>query len=85
MKEMKREPLTRDKFNNRINRLKRAEHSSVLSATRSGWYEFTEKMLRGFARLRALHAGAVLEAEHPGEGVGASHNARLRTDGPGQL
>lgn len=68
MKGLRREPLTRDKFNNRINRLKRTEHSSILSATRSGWYEFTEKMLRGFARLRAMHAGAILEAEHPAEG-----------------
>lgn len=58
-------PLSRDKFNQRINALKRATHAEILTGTRAGWYEFTETMIRGYVRLRAEQAGVDLEVDHP--------------------
>ena len=48
------------------NNLKRANHGSILTGTRQGWYEFTEKMIRGYVRLKAEQEQLVLEADHPG-------------------
>lgn len=58
-------PLDRDRFNQRINSLKRPSHASILTGTRAGWYEFSEKMIRGYVRLRAEQNGIVLEVDHP--------------------
>jgi uncharacterized protein len=58
-------PLEREKFNQRINSLKQASHASILSGTRQGWYEFAEKMIRGYVRLKAEQAKVVLEVDHP--------------------
>lgn len=57
--------LTRDQFNSRINRLKQPAHGQILTGTRQGWYEFTEKMIRGYVRLKAERAGADLATDHP--------------------
>lgn len=65
MKERPEDALDRDKFNQRINSLKQPSHSRILTGTRQGWYEFTEKMIRGYVRLRAEQAGALLEVDHP--------------------
>jgi hypothetical protein len=54
-------PLARDKFNQRMNSLKR----SVLKANRQGWYEFNENILRGYVRLRAEEQGVPLDIDHP--------------------
>ena len=59
------EPLDRDKFNQRINNLKQASHAAILTGTRQGWYEFSEKMIRGYVRLRAEQNNVVLEVDHP--------------------
>ena len=45
--------------------LKKPTHGSILSGTRQDWYEFTEKMMRGYARLRAAEIGIELKAAHP--------------------
>lgn len=58
-------PLDRQHFNQRLNSLKQPSHGSILTGTRQGWYEFTEKMIRGYVRLRAEQRGLVLEADHP--------------------
>jgi len=58
-------PLDRGHFNQRLNSLKQPSHASILSGTRQGWYEFAEKMIRGYVRLRAEQEGLVLEADHP--------------------
>lgn len=60
-----RSVLDRTTFNTRMNALKRKSHGSILTGSRQGWYEFTEKMLRGYARLRALQEAVLLEREHP--------------------
>ena len=65
MSKLQREPLNREKFDAGINRLKRSEHGRILVGTRTGWYEFREKVLRGFARLRAYQNGVELDPEHP--------------------
>ena len=58
-------PLDRRRFNQRLNALKQPSHGSILTGTRQGWYEFTEKMIRGYVRLRAEQVGLVLDADHP--------------------
>lgn len=58
-------PASRDQFNNRMNRLKKDAHGNILTGTRTGWYEFTEKMIRGYVRLKAEQAGVSLEPDHP--------------------
>lgn len=65
MRAMGMPPLDRTKFNGRINSLKKTSHAQILKGSRSGWYEFSEKMIRGYVRLRAEKAGVVLDADHP--------------------
>jgi len=65
MGQRKHKPLDREHFNARINSLKQPSHASILTGTRQGWYEFTEKVVRGYVRLRAEQQGVVLEADHP--------------------
>jgi len=65
MASLGKEPLEKKVFSQRMNALKRASHGKILEGTRQGWYEFSEKMMRGYARLRALEAAVVLEREHP--------------------
>ncbi|MGO9237899.1 MAG: AAA family ATPase [Methylocella sp.] len=57
--------LDRNKFNQRLNSLKQPSHGCILTATRQGWYEFTEKMIRGYVRLKAEQANIILEVDHP--------------------
>ncbi len=59
------EPLSRDRFNQRMNALKKPSCGSILTATRTGWYSFSENMVRGYARLRAEEQGVELEPDHP--------------------
>lgn len=58
------QPLAREKFNQRMNTLKRATHGSILKANRQGWYEFREAIVRGYVRLRAEERGIHLGADH---------------------
>lgn len=67
MKVQNLEPLPRNKFNARMNNLKKPNYASILSATRQGWYEFSEKVIRGYARLRAEQEGVRLEIDHPSQ------------------
>jgi hypothetical protein len=55
----------RKTFNQRINSLKKTAHGSILTGTRQGWYEFREKVVRGYVRLKAEQEGVLLEADHP--------------------
>ena len=59
------ESLDRERFNQRINALKRQNYAEILTGSRQGWYEFTEKVVRGYVRLKAEQAGVVLEHDHP--------------------
>ncbi|MGK7754376.1 MULTISPECIES: AAA family ATPase [unclassified Roseovarius] len=65
MRQLSDEPLDRAKFNQRLNSLKKTSHAAILTGSRAGWYEFTEKMVRGYVRLRAETAGVELEVDHP--------------------
>lgn len=61
------EPLERGKFSARLNRLKRPEHDRILVANRQGWYEFREKILRGYVRLKAAQQSIDLEVDLAGQ------------------
>jgi hypothetical protein len=65
MKALEKEPVERKSFNNRMNQLKQDSHARILFGTRAGWYEYTEKVIRGYARLRAAMSKVMLEPEHP--------------------
>jgi hypothetical protein len=57
--------LDRDRFNQRMNTLKKPTHASILKANRQGWYEFREAVVRGYVRLRAEARGVQLGNDHP--------------------
>jgi len=59
------EPMAREKFNTRMNLLKKPTHASILKGTRQGWYEFSEAVVRGYVRLRAEVRGVQLGIDHP--------------------
>jgi uncharacterized protein len=59
------EPLTRERFNGRMNTLKKSTHGSILKGNRQGWYEFREAIVRGYVRLRAEEHGVQLGSDHP--------------------
>lgn len=65
MRILQKDPLDRKKFYTRMNNLKKESHGSILIGSRAGWYEYREKMLRGYARLRAEQSGVGLDIEHP--------------------
>ena len=65
MKRRERNPLPRDRFNQRMNSLKGASFGAILKANRQGWYAFTENVVRGYVRLRAEEKGLELDADHP--------------------
>lgn len=65
MGDLGKEPLDRTQFNTRMNRLKSEPHGKILTATRQGWYEFTEKMIRGYVRLKAEQLNVRLSPDHP--------------------
>lgn len=62
---LKEEPLNRQKFNSHMNEMKKEASGAILKGTRAGWYEYSEKVVRGYSRLRAMQSGIVLEREHP--------------------
>lgn len=65
------QPMTRKLFSQRLSTLTKPTHGSVLrkmNENRTGWYQFSENMLRGFVRLLAETNGIQLwmqEAEAP--------------------
>ncbi|MCE0504136.1 AAA family ATPase [Roseivivax sp. GX 12232] len=59
------DPLPRDKFSQYINRLKKPSHGEILTGSRQGWYEYTEKMIRGYVRLKAELNSVRLQSDHP--------------------
>jgi KaiC/GvpD/RAD55 family RecA-like ATPase len=65
MEELRQPPIDRTKFNSHMNEMKKPASGSILKGSRAGWYEYTEKVVRGYARLRAMQHGILLEREHP--------------------
>lgn len=60
------QPLGRANINTKLNQLTTPEYGSILEKVRRSNYTFTEKMMRGYARLRAERHGCVLGEENPG-------------------
>lgn len=52
--------LTSHEFNSRIWYLTQESHGSILASKGSGWYEFSERMMRGYVRLKAQEVGVIL-------------------------
>jgi uncharacterized protein len=69
-------PLERDRFNQRMNTLKKPTHGTILKANRQGWYQFTEAVVRGYVRLRAEERGVQLGKDHPLAGSREDHSVR---------
>jgi Cdc6-like AAA superfamily ATPase len=65
MADLGKEALDRKQFIGRINNLKQEAYAGILRGTRAGWYEYREKIVRGYARLRAAQSNIQLEREHP--------------------
>ena len=64
MGQLTRPALDKSKFYTRMNNLKSDRHGSILKATRSGWYSFSENIVRGYVRLIAEQSGVQLEGDH---------------------
>ena len=59
-----RAPLAKEAFYQRMNRLKRDNHGSVIIGNRQGWYGFKENVVRGYVRLRAERANIRIGIDH---------------------
>ncbi|WP_299849278.1 hypothetical protein [uncultured Roseovarius sp.] len=58
-------PLEKQKMNVRLSSFKRDSFSKIISSDRRAWYEFPQKMMRGYARLRASRKDIHLDPDHP--------------------
>ncbi|MGL3210939.1 hypothetical protein [Bradyrhizobium sp. BR 1433] len=57
--------LTEAQFRARVYNLCKDKYGQILSGNGRGWYEYTEKMMRGYARLKAEAEGIELYPDHP--------------------
>jgi hypothetical protein len=57
--------LNRAQLSSRLATMKNARYEHILTSNGRGWYEFTEKRMRGYARLRAAAKQIDLKADHP--------------------
>lgn len=57
--------LNRNQINSRLAAMKNPEYECILSNNGRGWYEYTEKRMRGYARLRAAAKSVELKSDHP--------------------
>lgn len=57
--------LNRNQINSRLAAMKNAQYDHILSNNGRGWYEYTEKRMRGYARLRAASKAVELKSDHP--------------------
>ncbi len=57
--------LGRSQVNSRLNNMKREAYRHIVQGNGRGWFEFSEKRMRGYARLRAAALSIELKADHP--------------------
>lgn len=57
--------LDRRRLNSRLVNMKQAAYRHIIESNGRGWYEFREKRMRGYARLRAAAQEIDLRADHP--------------------
>jgi hypothetical protein len=60
----KRIPLTYEKYRDRLYKLTDQRHGCILWKSRNSWYEFPEKVNRGYVRLVAERNGVELGSDH---------------------
>ncbi|MCX8966324.1 ATP-binding protein [Erwinia psidii] len=75
-------PLSQKPFDNRLARLRKENHGSILahalvgtSGVRPGWFRFRENMIRGFVRMQAEKCGIVLNFDRHY----SAHTASIRS------
>lgn len=59
-----RDALVKEIFYQRLNRLKKDNHGSIVIGSRQGWYGFRENVVRGYVRMRAEKAGVHIGLDH---------------------
>lgn len=59
-----RQYLSYEKYRDRLYKLTNPRHGSILSKSRNSWYEFPEKVNRGYVRLVAERNGVQLGTDH---------------------
>lgn len=64
-RELEITPLTKSQLSARLSRFKTDKHEKIVMSDRRAWYEFTQKMMRGYARLRAAKSNIHLDPDHP--------------------
>ncbi len=64
-RKMRVEPINRQQYDARMNRLKREEYGAIVIGTRQGWYQFREPIMRGYCRLQAQLRGLELGVDYP--------------------
>ena len=57
--------LDRARLNSRLVNMKREAYKNIIVSNNRGWYEYREKRMRGYARLRAAAKEIELRADHP--------------------
>jgi uncharacterized protein len=57
--------LTLSQFRARLYNLCKEKYGHILAGNKMGWYEYSEKMMRGYARLKAEANGIELWPDHP--------------------
>jgi len=57
--------LDRRRLNSRLVNMKREAYRNIIVSNDRGWYEYREKRMRGYARLRAAAKEIELRADHP--------------------
>ncbi len=66
---MKKRPadkgVSKEQFYSWMNNLKTQPYGEILVGSGSGWYEFRDKIVRAYARLRADQEGIELDIDHP--------------------
>ena len=65
MRRVHGQTLTRDQFNGRLIQMRSEAFGEILWSRRRGRYEFAEKRMRGYARLRAARQGELLRSDNP--------------------
>lgn len=58
-------PLDRKQLSARLSNFKKESFGGLIFSDRRAWFEYRQKMMRGYARLRAAREGTHLDPDHP--------------------
>ena len=63
--ELELKPLPKNRMTPRLHKFREEAFSSIVVSDRRSWFEFSQKMMRGYARLRASRSSVHLDPDHP--------------------